>query len=588
MSIRETLTKQLASAVSALQFPTDKVNVTVVADPKHGDYASNIAMILAKQLKKNPLEVAQHIVTKLQELSSDFTVEVVKPGFINFFMKDEVLFAQVQHPSDNSEAQNKKIMIEFAHPNTHKAFHIGHLRNITTGEAIVRLIEAVGNKVIRVNYQGDVGMHIAKAMYALTSLVPYNEQVHGVTGIIDRVTFLGKAYAAGSAAYEEDEEAKKKIQDYNYLVYASAQRFQEEKGIAKSSTDYLSFVYGRTEEVDVVYELWKETRQWSLDYFEQIYKRVGTHYDRYYFESECLKGVDLAKEAVTKKVLEESNGAIVFKGEQYGLDTRVFVNSLGLPTYEAKELGLAEKELSEFGELDNIIHVVGPEQASFFQVTFKVEELLGMQKGQQEHLAYGWVKLKHGKMSSRTGNVVLGEWLLNEAKSKILETYPAIAEGVADAIAVGAIKYSFLRVGTTQEIAFDFDESINMQGNSGPYLQYTYARTQSVLHKSKMANGKWQMTNTSVDLEPEERELLRLLAQFTEIIETAATKYAPNVLCTYLFELAQSFNGFYQKCPIIKAESPSVRATRLFLTAKTGDTIKQGLHLLGIQAPEKM
>lgn len=441
-----------------------------------GDYSTNIAI-------KKKLD-AKRIADKIPGAS------VAGPGFINIKLTSEALVKLLSEATELhiEPKTSKKVMVEFAHPNTHKAFHIGHLRNISTGEAIVRLLEASGVEVVRANYQGDVGMHIAKAVYALTSIEPYKDQVQAIIGVKERVEFLGKAYAAGSKAYEEDEAAKEKIHDYNYLVYASAQRFQEEKGVPRSSTNYLEFVKDKSE-VDKVYELWKETRQWSLDYFEDIYRRVGTHYDRYYFESECLAGVDLAKDAVEKGVLEKSEGAIIFNGKPYELDTRVFVNSLGLPTYEAKELALAKKEFAEFGELEKIIHVVGPEQSSFFQITFKAEELLGIQKDQQYHMTYGWVKLKHGKMSSRTGNVVLGEWLLDEVKKRVSETYKD-SEGVSDAIAVGAVKYSFLKVGINQEIAFDIDESISFEGNSGPYLQYTYARAQSVLRKSQIPNPK--------------------------------------------------------------------------------------------------
>src|SRR3989344_5002106 len=257
----------------------------------------------------------------------------------------------------------------------------------STEESVVRLMEAAGYEVVRANYEGDVGMHIAKAIYALLHLDSFNEEVKKIEGVWARVELLGKAYAAGSKAFEEDEEAQKAIKDINFLVYASAQRFAAEKGAEPSSTDYLKFVTGRKGEIDEVFNLWKETRQWSLDYFETIYKRVYTHYDRYYFESECLAGVDIAREVVKEGILEESEGAVIFKGEKYGLDTRVFVNSLGLPTYEAKELSLALKQFSEFGELDKIIHVVGPEQASFFKVAFKVEELLDSKiKNKQYHL----------------------------------------------------------------------------------------------------------------------------------------------------------------------------------------------------------
>jgi len=318
-------------------------------------------------------------------------------------------------------------------------------------------------------------------------------------------------------------------------------------------------------------------------------------------------------------------------------------------------LALAQKEFSEFGKLDKVVHVVGPEQASFFKVTFKVEELLDIQKDQQKHLIYGWVKLKHGKMSSRSGNVVLGEWLLDEAKKAILKIVKKgnnspqpshfnlrggevpslrLREGqgelrgvsrneadiqeIAEKAAVAAIKYSFLKVGTLQEIAFDIEESINFNGDSGPYLQYTYARTQSVLTKSKVKTQKSKPGDFSnLELNSEELAVLRHLSHYTDIIAMSVKNYSPNLICNYLYELAQKFNTFYNKHKIIqnskfktqnynskfKNEKNSrpdnligvgdiatnnTEQFRLALTSATGTVLYNGLRLLGIEAPEKM
>ncbi|MDO8460861.1 MAG: arginine--tRNA ligase, partial [bacterium] len=551
MEVKNEIISSLKKALKDLGIEGVEPELDVPKDDSHGDYSSNAAMAAFSSSRlrpaerdfggqakfKTPLELAEEIAKKLNSSLSTLPniekVEAVKPGFINFWLSKDYLLEHLREILGKSSSlasqgstlqgrQGKKIMVEFAHPNTHKSFHIGHLRNISIGESIVRLLEAGGCNIIRANYQGDVGMHIAKAIYALLYIPPFRDDISKVKGIHERVDFLGKTYAAGSKAFEEDETAKKSIKDINYLVYASAQRFQADMGVKPSSTDYMKFVEGRKDEVDKVYKLWKETRQWSLDYFETIYKRVYTHYDRYYFESECLAGAGLAKEAVKKGILEENEGAIIFNGKKYGLDTRVFVNSLGLPTYEGKELALAKVQFTEHGRLDKLIHVLGPEQVSFTKVTFKVEDLLGMQKNQQYHLVYGWVRLKEGKMSSRTGNVVLGDWLLDEAKTRIKKEFTDMDEEAAEKIAVGAVKYSMLKFSTASDISFSFDESISLEGNSGPYIQYTFARTQSVLRKSEilasrrsgrnpksetilndqisksMENGKWKMENEEV------------------------------------------------------------------------------------------
>ncbi len=714
----------LAEIVKKLGVEGAEINVDFPESALHGEYTTNIAMVLSKRLNAKPRVLAQKIVDeiKLYQNTSEGEwidrVEIAGPGFINLYVTDACFGSVIEtvlndkekfgtakksengsefmgHNGKNTEAgrknnpeefseknvlknvdkkgktssdsldnagkvsdtassalrgknavvipdsigdpdqqgsktdshrslsrmrdendtKGKTIMVEFAHPNTHKAFHIGHLRNITTGETIVRLLQSQGNRVIRANYQGDVGMHIAKCLYALLELSPYKDDVDKMTGINNRVEFLGKAYAAGSKAFEEDETAKGVIKDLNALIYASAQKYAREVGRNPGTTDYLNLVVNHVHPLERVYALWKETRQWSLDYFDTVYTRVNTTFDRKFFESECLSGVDIAKDAVKRNILEDSDGAIIFRGEPYGLDTRVFVNSLGLPTYEAKELALAPMEATEFGKVDRIIHCVGPEQASFFKVTFKVEELLGfVEPGVQHHLAYGWVKLKHGKMSSRTGNVVLGEWLIEEVKKAILEIMDGNTskqididrDCVAEELAIAAIKYAFLKVSTTQEIAFDLKESINTNGDSGPYLMYTYARCKSVLRKAGEAqNPKPNIQNKSTNSEEnsktvenlnleipldfgtlsfneDEHLVARLLMQYPDIVTAAANNYAPNTLCTYLFQLAQAFNVFYGKNPIVGEHH------RLALTTATAQVLKNGLYLLGINVLEKM
>lgn len=656
----------LSTAISELGVNDFEPQVDISSHGSFGEYTTNAAMQLLKNKGfrsqnpdlKSPYLVALQVVKSLNaaiksakakdshhnthkidqivlressgkdELQDIDHVEVVKPGFINFFLTEAKLSRLMMEVLKTKQlfgtSQNKsgkKYMVEFAHPNTHKAFHIGHLRNITTGECIVRLLQSQNHQIIRSNYQGDVGLHIAKCMYALLEVPEYSSRLDEVrsAGIREKVDFLGKVYAAGSQAYENNPEAKDSIHDYNYLIYAAAARFARERGLPEISTDYISFVVKKRDQLSQVYGLWKETRQWSLDYYDGIYKRVNSHFDRLYFESECLGGVDIARTAVKKGVLEESEGAIIFNGQPYGLDTRVFVNRLGLPTYEGKELALSQQEFSEFGRIDKAIHVVGPEQASFFQVTFKVEELLNPEmKGKQYHLIYGWVRLKHGKMSSRLGNVLTGEWLIDEVKNEIsthlhsnsskgdvidqntssdqAEKSDSELAEISEKTAIAAIKYAFLKVGTNSDIAFDIKESINVNGDSGVYLLYTYARCQSVLRKAK-DNGIDKYENSSDDpnithgsdgLNPEERAISRLLIFFPEIVAEASVRFAPNLICTYLFNLAQVFNQFYQKNQIIQPEQPTTSRKRLQLTAAVSQIMSNGLYLLGIETLEKI
>jgi len=538
-----------------------EINLEFPDNEAFGDFTTNIALILAKKTNSNPHELAEGIVSKL-DIDPDLDpiiekIEVAGPGFINFWLKKDALIDSLieidtakEKYGENSSLKAQKLMIEFAHPNTHKAFHIGHLRNITTGECLSRLLEGCEAEVIRANYQGDVGLHIAKALWGINKLGFSDPK-----DVKSRAEFLGKAYAVGSKAYEESESAKEEIHKINGKLYSK----EDEK----------------------LNKLYQETRKWSLDYFDSIYKRVGTKFDRLYFESECAqKGEKIAEKALKDGILEKSEGAVIFPGTKYGLHDRVFITSLNVPTYEAKDLELAKLQFSEF-DPDKILHIVGPEQAGYFQVVFKALELiLPETKGREVHIPYGWVKLKEGKMSSRTGQVVLGEWLLDEVKKEVNKVHP-MPEEVAEAVAVGAVKYSFLKTGIEQELAFDINESISLEGNSGPYLQYTVARTNSVLAKAtfKGESFKGKYSNLS----EEELSVLRRLMKFQEVIQMAAKSYSPNLICNYLYDLAQKYNGFYNKYRILETGD-----FRLALTFGVGQVLKNGLKLLGIQAPERM
>jgi len=398
----------------------DNFSVEVADDTSHGDYASNVAMILAKDLKQNPQEIAQSIVAEAISKSTFEHVEVAGPGFINFWLSESVLMKNLADIFQKSEKYGndlsltrKKYLVEFAHPNTHKEFHIGHLRNIITGESICRILEKSGAKIIRSNYQGDVGMHIAKAMWGVNKL--------GITeseDLLERIKFLGAAYVEGNKAYEEGR-AKSEIEEINKKIY-------------EKSDPQLQ-------------DLYEKTRSWSLEYFQSIYDRLSVKFDRLYFESEVADlGKKIALEALEKNILVKSQGAIIFSGSKFGLHDRVFISSQGTPTYEAKDVGLANLQFSEY-DPDEIFHVVGPEQTGYFQVLFAaLESIMPESKNREKHIAYGWVRLKEGKMSSRKGNVVTGVWLLSEVKDKIIEKYKLSPE-VAEQIMIGAVKYSFLK-----------------------------------------------------------------------------------------------------------------------------------------------
>ncbi|MEK7497470.1 MAG: arginine--tRNA ligase [Patescibacteria group bacterium] len=525
---------------------------------EHGDYSTNIALRLKTSAKE--------IVAKLQkdkELSEIVEkIEVAGPGFVNFYLKDDYLINNLSGVGGsygkNNSLDAKKIIVEFTDPNPFKEFHIGHLYSNTVGESICRLLESSGGEVKRANYQGDVGLHVAKSIWGLIRLGYDGQGIKKLEdkSIDEKVKELGKAYSLGTTAYDETEKSKQEIEELNKKIF----------------------------ELDPeIKNLYEKGRAWSLEYFEKVYKRLGTKFDYYYFESASGKvGLEIVQDFLKKGVFEKSEGAIIFPGEKYGLHTRVFINSQGLPTYEAKELGLAPTKYKDF-KYDLSIIITANEIDEYFKVLLAALKKINPSLGEKTmHLSHGIVKLPEGKMSSRTGKIVTGEWLLDEVKKKIIELHKT-DEQTAEKIAVGAVKYALLKSNLGQDIVFSFEESVSVDGNSGPYLQYTYARTQSVIKKSKdIKENKIKSKDT---LYPEEKSVLRLLNMFPEVVEKSAATYSPSTLCTYLYNLAQKYNTFYNKHKVIGSQKEEFR---LKLTSATGIVVKSGLNLLGIDSPERM
>ncbi len=561
MMIADQIRKDIGSVLKKLKINPKNLVLEHPADINHGDYATNIALQCWQKNYSSAFDLATKIVNtwRSQGLPEYLAkIGVVKPGFINLSLENKFLITQVEEVIKKKKLVKNKaqkgVMVEFAHPNTHKQFHLGHLRNVCLGEVICRILTANGYLVYRANYQGDVGLHVAKCLWGLLRLKKATPRP-----LRNKIELLGKAYVKGNKAYETNEKAKTEIEKLNEQIYA------QDKEIVK---------------------LWKETRKWSLDYFDEIYQRLGTKFDHLYFESQVAeKGKQMVLEGLKKKIFQESEGAIIFPGEKYGLHNRVFLNRKGLPTYEAKDLALAKKQFADFPPL-KIFHIVGPEQKGYFEVVFKaLEQVLPKTAGKEFHLMYGWVRLKKGKMSSRSGKVVLGEWLLDEVKKQLVKKFKT-PEKIAEKIAVGAVKYSLLKFNTLSEIVFNIEESINLEGDSGPYLQYTYARCRSVLAKAESV--KTETISLHPHLKAEEISLLRSLYQFPEVVQEAGEKMAPNLICNFLFDLAKKYNLFYNKLPILKADHRKSVDFRLFLTFAVSQVIKNGLNLLGIEAPEKM
>lgn len=552
-----------------------------------GDYATNVALVLFPLIKeqtdyKSPRELAQRIKDKLSQNQPlmEFVdkLEVAGAGFINFFIKTESLFTELKHITSkedqygsNDSRNGEKVLTEFTDPNPFKEFHIGHLYSNTVGESLARIIASSGAEVKRANYQGDVGMHVAKSIWGLRQkLIQDNKKFTDLEplSLNEKITYLGQAYALGATAYEEDHAAKQEIKQINADVYINNPS---------------------------IMEMYQKGREWSLDYFETIYQRLGTKFDFYFFESKVGPlGLQFVKDQLNNGVFEQSDGAIIFKGEKYGLHTRVFVNAQGLPTYEAKDLGLSVIKYETY-PYDLSIIITANEIDEYFKVVLHALSLIRPDlEAKTRHLSHGVVRLPEGKMSSRTGKIISGENLLQSVKTAALQlmqqTKTNISaqqiETVSEQVAVAAIKYAFLKSAVGKDIIYDMQASLNLQGNSGPYIQYTYARCISVLNKSTKLNK--EVIKSVYDLGPEEMAVLHFLYRFPEVVVQAGIQFAPHLICTYLHELAQRFNTFYNSNSILQAKTQDLVQFRLLLTRATSIVLKNGLHLLGIQAPQHM
>lgn len=549
-----------------------ETELTTPPKPEMGDLAF-ACFEIAKKEGKNPVEVAKELSEKLKIKDMGLLSEVKAFGpYVNLFLNAQEL-AKIVLDSKKYKAESKKerIMVEFGCPNPLKVFHLGHLKNLITGESVARIYENAGYKVIRVNYQGDVGMHVAKTLWAIERLKTEFKKVKNKS-LNERVIFLGRAYAFGAKAFEENKQSKEKILAYNEKVYKKDKTIQA---------------------------VYKMTRKWSLDYFALIYKKLDTKYNQMYFESEVFeRGISIVREFVEKGVFVESEGAIIFPGSKFGLHDRVFINSKGLPVYEAKELALAEKRYKKYHP-DGIIHVVGKEQTDYFRVVFKaMEQIIPESKGKSKHLVGGYLQLKGGKkMSSRSGQVVAGDELLQMVETEIEESMKGREiknkKETIRRITGAVLKYSMLKSNVSQDMAFDMEASVSFTGDSGPYLLYIVARINSIIKKTKkQPSSRAQVEGKNKKalpekIEPAEKKLLLDLSKFTEVTERAIDELDPSQIAKYLFDLAQTFNVFYQVCPVLSAQG-SEKDFRLSLIQAVKETMEKGLGLLGIEAVDEM
>jgi arginyl-tRNA synthetase len=529
--IREAIEVAIQDALQAIGAGHVSFIVERPGSMEHGDYATNAALAAAKVLKKNPKELAEALAKELEnKIDGVKTIEIAGAGFINFTLQGDAIKkiiheAHEQGWGSNTLYKSKKVMVEYTDPNPFKEFHIGHLMSNAIGEAIARLFEAGGATVSRANYQGDVGVHVAKAIWGKRQKPELS---------------WGEAYVYGSEEYDAH---KEEIDSLNKEIYEKS-----------------------NPEVDVLYE---EGRKISLEHFEEIYKVLGTVFVYYFFESETGP---LGKALVEAHpdIFPESEGARIFKGEEVGLHTRVFINSKGLPTYEAKELGLVEAKKKK-GDFDLSITVTANEISEYFKVVrAAAQKIFPDLEGKMIPRFHGFMRLTSGKMSSRKGNVITGE--------SLLEDLTKAARDRQD-VAVGAIKYVVLRQGSGKDIVFDPEKSLSIEGDSGPYLQYALVRARALLRNAAHARAVPPQPGGPMAIE-------RLIVHFPDVVRRAASELEPHHVTTYLTELAGAFNSWYASERMIIDGEITSRA--LAAVKAIENTLATGLRILGIPAPEEM
>lgn len=527
--MKEALEKLVGDGLNAVGVRDAQFVVEHPTDLKMGDYSTNAGIKYRDKKDDLLLYIQAHLPEGVER------AEMAGPGFINFHLSNKFFadsLGEIIGKGDNygksERLSREKVMVEHTQPNPFKAFHIGHLMNNTIGEAMSRVFRWNGAEVKTASYHGDVGLHAAKAVWALK-----------------RGDNLETAYATGSKAYEESEEAKQEIQEINKKIYDRSD-----------------------EEINALYD---SGRMESLKRFEAIYERLDSRFDFSFYESESgTLGKEIVLKFFKNGVFEESDGAVVYRGEKVGLHTRVFLNSDKLPTYEAKEVGLAEIKKQSF-PFDRSVTITASEQDAFFQVVeAAIGEVYPELKGKLKHLSHGMLRLPSGKMSSRTGDVITAENLIESVKEKVKGD---------EKVAIGAIKYMILRQAIGGDIIFDIDKSVSTEGDSGVYLQYAHARATTLLEKA----GRKGDPNAE---QGEVREVERLIYRFPEIIERAQIEYAPHYLTTYLTELAGAFNNFYAHEQVIGDSEES--DYRLAIVEAFKIVLKNGLSVLGIPAPERM
>jgi arginyl-tRNA synthetase len=573
--MREKIREILKNSVRKL-FPKIKISEFQVEHPEKkefGDYSTNLAFLIAKELKKKPNEIANQIAKSVEKEKIFEKVEVKEPGFINFFLSLDFLFEELKKILKEKEnygkskiGKGKTVIIDYSSPNIAKPFGIGHLRSTIIGQALYNIYKFLGYKVIGDNHLGDWGTQFGKLIFAIKNWGKKKVKYYSIEELEELYVKFHKEAEKNPQLEEEGRKWFKKLEEGD----------REAKGI------------------------WKILVKISLKEFERIYELLGVKFDFALGESFYEPMTEeIIEELREKKIAKESQGALIVEFPKNGFPPVIIQKSDGTTTYFTRDLATIKYRLKRWNP-DLIIYEVGADQKLHFQQLFKTVEILGWAKKTKfVHVAHGLYRTKTGKFSTRKGETVHLEDVLKEATERAKEIIEKSEtsrgltkrekERVARIVGIGAVKYNDLSQHPSKDIIFDWEKVLNLKGNSAPYLQYTFVRCQSVLKKA----GSWKLEVGSRKLQieklkKEEIDVLREIYKFPEIVQEAAEKFSPNLICNFVFDLAKKYNLFYDSYPILKAENEKTKNFRLILTKAVAQIIKNSLFILGIEVPKKM
>ena len=600
MTLQEILSPAIFEAIQQ-QFNTTIEKIEFQATRK--DFEGDITVVifpLLKVIKGNPVDIGTKIgnflvenvkeVEKFNVVAGFLNIVISDSYYINFFnsIKDNATFGFVSASAKDTQTENKAVMVEYSSPNTNKPLHLGHVRNNLLGYSVAEIIKASGKKVYKTQIINDRGIHICKSMLAWQKYgegqTPESTDLKGDKLVGNFYVQFDKVYkleiATLMAQGKTEEEAKKQAP-----IILEAQQM------------LLDWEAGKPE----VMQLWKTMNQWVYDGFEQTYKNLGVNFDSYYYESNTyLLGKEVVQLGLEKGIFEKDlDGSVWIDLTPDGLDRKIVLRSDGTAVYMTQDIGTAIQRVKDFPDVGGMVYTVGNEQDYHFKVLFLILKKLGFDWATNlYHLSYGMVELPSGKMKSREGTVVDADDLMEEmtTTAKTISEELGKLDGYSDAekaklyktIGLGALKYYMLKVDPKKSMMFNPEESVDFAGNTGPFIQYTYARIQSILRKADFDFQSVVMNSGEETLHPKEKELLKQVALFPEVIQDSARNHSPALVANYTYELVKEYNSFYQTVSILGEENQTKKIFRVQLSQKVSDTIKLAFQLLGIEVPERM